>query len=110
MDDGQIHLLGHVGPSWIPFFVYGGFAIAAGVADLALPETRGKPLPETIEDALLAADMFPLPPPLSRERGGKRWACFSQKLKKKNASQARGLLELSATTQSMLTTNGDALL
>ncbi|XP_004518311.1 organic cation transporter protein [Ceratitis capitata] len=35
---------------WIPPAVFGGFSLAAAASVLLLPETRGFPLPETIED------------------------------------------------------------
>ena len=35
----------------LPLIIFGGLSVAAGVASLILPETKGKILPETIHDA-----------------------------------------------------------
>ena len=42
-----------LGDVWfsLPYFIFGAFAISSGLLILFLPETRGKPLPETVEDA-----------------------------------------------------------
>ncbi|XP_077987596.1 organic cation transporter protein-like [Glandiceps talaboti] len=45
--------------SWwkpLPFLIYGGTAILAGLIILLLPDTKGKPLPSTIEDIEYLAD------------------------------------------------------
>lgn len=43
-----------LGTLWGPltFLVFGGLAFVAGILALLLPETAGKPLPQTIEDVL----------------------------------------------------------
>ena len=35
----------------LPLIIFGGLSVIAGVLSLFLPETKGKILPETIEDA-----------------------------------------------------------
>ena len=35
----------------LPYFIFGAFSITSGMLILLLPETLGKPMPETIEDA-----------------------------------------------------------
>lgn len=35
---------------WLPGLIYGGAPILSGVATMFLPETLGKPLPDTIQD------------------------------------------------------------
>ncbi|XP_022082249.1 organic cation transporter protein-like [Acanthaster planci] len=42
-----------LGAVWfsLPYFIFGAFSISSGLLLLFLPETRGKPLPETVEDA-----------------------------------------------------------
>ncbi|XP_038079046.1 organic cation transporter protein-like [Patiria miniata] len=35
----------------LPYFIFGAFAVSSGLLILLLPETRGKPLPESLEDA-----------------------------------------------------------
>lgn len=37
---------------WLPIVVYGAFALAAAFTDIFLPETKGRPLPETMADTL----------------------------------------------------------
>ena len=45
----QIILLGSVFRS-MPFIVFGVLSVLTGLLDLLLPETMGKPLPQTIEE------------------------------------------------------------
>jgi len=35
---------------WLPGLLFGGLSTAAGLLTLLLPETLGRPLPQTIED------------------------------------------------------------
>jgi len=35
---------------WLPGLLFGGLSTAAGLISLLLPETLGRPLPQTIED------------------------------------------------------------
>jgi len=51
----QIHLLAYYADSWLPIVIYGSFALGAAVTDFFLPETRGRALPETLEDTLRLA-------------------------------------------------------
>ena len=37
---------------WAPGIVFGIFSILGGLATLLLPETQGRPLPQTIEEVI----------------------------------------------------------
>ena len=41
-----------LGDYWepLPYVVFGSLAVLAGLTSLLLPETKGKPLPETLEE------------------------------------------------------------
>ncbi|XP_072021441.1 organic cation transporter protein-like [Amphiura filiformis] len=54
-----------LGDYWepLPYVVFGTLAVAAGLTALLLPETKGRPLPETLEDG----EYFGKDPPLIHE-------------------------------------------
>jgi len=60
---GYLAIMSDVTLSITPLLVFGCFSLLAGLAVVLLPETRGKPLPETLNDAvtLLKPPHRPLP-------------------------------------------------
>jgi OCT family organic cation transporter-like MFS transporter 4/5 len=53
----QIALLAQFSYSWLPVVIYGSFGVVASFLDLFLPETKGRQMPESMEDGLkLASD------------------------------------------------------
>lgn len=46
------YITDYIGPivPWMPSIIFGGAALVAGVSTMFLPETQGKPLPDTITD------------------------------------------------------------
>ncbi len=50
---------------YVPLNIFGGLSLIAGVMVLLLPETRNKPLPETMEDAEMLGRTRPIKSNLS---------------------------------------------
>ena len=47
----QVVLLGDFSKP-LPFLIFGGMGLLGGVASWFLPETLGKPLPQTLQDSI----------------------------------------------------------
>ncbi|XP_071798000.1 organic cation transporter protein-like [Asterias amurensis] len=52
--------------SYLPLNIFGGLSLIAGVLVVLLPETRNKPLPETMEDAEMLGKTRPIKSELSK--------------------------------------------